>query len=116
MQEAVETLLWINKSWYVEFIIYFFVTNELSHVYFLSWLSWEEPVVYGLDSHILVHILKYWTQSLFFFLLEKLEKYIFVILLFYIDLFIILELITILSVNYGNHIYIIDLMTPSGGI
>ena len=31
---AVETPLWINKSWYVEFIIYFSVTNELRHVYF----------------------------------------------------------------------------------
>ena len=29
----------LNKSWYVEFIIYFFFTNELSHVYFSSFIS-----------------------------------------------------------------------------
>ena len=34
LQEAVETSLWLNKSRYVEFIIYF--TDELSHVYFSS--------------------------------------------------------------------------------
>ena len=39
LQEAVETSLWINKSWYVGFIICFFVTNELSHVNFFSILK-----------------------------------------------------------------------------
>ena len=52
--------------------------------------------------------------KLFFFLLfEKLEKDVFVILLFFIDLFTIFELITILVVNYSNHIL---LMTHSGAI
>ena len=49
----------------------------------------------------------------FFLLFEKLEKDVFVILLFFIDLFTIFELITILVVNYSNHIL---LMTHSGAI
>ena len=52
------------------------------------------------DAAMLGAMLKYWTYSCFF-----------VILLFFIDLFSIFELITILSVNYGNHIL---LMTHSG--
>ena len=43
----------------------------------------------------------------------KLEEDIFDIILFFIDLFTIFELITILSVNYGNHIL---LMTHGGDI
>ena len=54
------------------------------------------------DAAILGAMLKHWTYSCFF-----------VILLFFIDLFSIFELITILSVNYGNHIL---LMTHSGSI
>ena len=52
-------------------------------------------------------------KVVFFLLFEKLEKDVFVILLFFIDLFTILELITILVVNYSNHIL---LMTHSGAI
>ena len=48
-----------------------------------------------------------------FLLLEKLQEDNFVILLFFIGLFTISELNTILSFNYGNHIL---LMTHSGGI
>ena len=55
-------------------------------------------------------------KVVFFLLFEKLEKDVFVILLFFIDLFTIFELITILItivVNYSNHIL---LMTHSGAI
>ena len=52
-------------------------------------------------------------MQLLFFVIEKLEEDIFVILLFFIDLFTICELITTLSFNYSNHIL---LMTLSGGI
>ena len=52
-------------------------------------------------------------KVVFFLLFEKLEKDVFVILLFFIDLFTIFELITILVVNYSNHIL---LMTHSGAI
>ena len=52
-------------------------------------------------------------MKLFFVLFEILEKDIFVILIVFIDLSTIFELITILSVNYGNHIL---LMTLSGGV
>ena len=68
--------------------------------------------VYGLGSHIGSHI-KIINMKLFFVLFEILEKDIFVILIVYIDLSTIFELITILSVNYGNHIL---LMTLSGGV
>ena len=37
-----------------------------------------------------------------FLLLEKFEEVFFVILLFFIDLFTIFELITILGINYAN--------------
>ena len=50
---------------------------------------------------------------LLFLLFEKLEEDIFAILIFFIDLVTIFQLVTILSVNYGNHIL---LMTHSGGI
>ena len=55
--------------------------------------------VYGLDSHIESHI-----ETSFFLLFENLEEDIFVILLFFIDLIAIFELITILSVSYGNQV------------
>ena len=48
-----------------------------------------------------------------FLLLEKLQEDNFVILLFFIGLFTISELNTILSFNYGNHIL---LMTHGGSI
>ena len=41
--------------------------------------------------------------TFFFLLFEKFEEDI-LILLFLIDLFVIFELITILSINYGNYI------------
>ena len=50
--------------------------------------------VYGLDSHIESHI-----ETSFFLLFENLKEDIFVILLFFTDLFAIFELITILSVD-----------------
>ena len=68
--------------------------------------------VYRLGSHIGSHI-KIMNMKLFFVLFEILEKDIFVILIVFIDLSTIFELITILSVNYGNHIL---LMTLSGGV
>ena len=59
----------------------------------------KETFVYGLDSHIGRYIEILGTKLLFF-VIEKLEKDIFVILFFFfIDLFTIFELITILSVN-----------------
>ena len=64
--------------------------------------------VYGLDSHIESHI-----EISFFLLFENIEEDIFVILLYFIDLFAIFELITILSVSYGNQVL---LMTHSRGI
>ena len=48
--------LWINKSWYVEFITYFLVTNELSHVYF-SWLRYTWRALLKLT------ITKTWTRK-----------------------------------------------------
>ena len=68
--------------------------------------------LYGFGSHISIHV-KILNIKQFFLLFEKLEEDIFVILLFFTDLFTIFELITILIVIYGNHI---SLMTPSGGI
>ena len=67
----------------------------------ISWLSWKEPVVCGLGSHIGSHN-EILNIELFFLLFEKLEEDIFVILPFFIDLLTIFELITILSVNYGD--------------
>ena len=64
----------------------------------ISLLSWEEPGVYGLDSHVEILNIK------LFLVTEKLGEDIILILLFFIDLFTIFELITILSINYGNHI------------
>ena len=64
----------------------------------ISLLSWEEPGVYGLDSHIEILNIKS------FLVIEKLGEDIILTLLFFIDLFTIFELITILSINYGNHI------------
>ena len=61
-------------------------------------LSWEEPGVYGLGSHIEILNIKWFVVA------EKLGEDIILILLFFIDLFTIFELITILSVNYANHI------------
>ena len=61
-------------------------------------LSWEEPGVYGLCSHIEILNIKWFVVA------EKLGEDIILILLFFIDLFTIFELITILSVNYANHI------------
>ena len=50
----------------------------------ISWLSWEEPVVHGLSSHIAKHI-EILHIKLGFFVIEKLEEDIFVTLLFFID-------------------------------
>ena len=60
-------------------------------------LSWEEPGVYGLGSHIEILNIKW------FVVVEKLWEDI-LNLLFFIDLFTIFDLIAILSVNYANHI------------
>ena len=61
------------------------------------------------------HLEPYWNieHKVVFLLLEKLQEDNFVILLFFIGLFTISELNTVLSFNYGNHIL---LMTHSGGI
>ena len=47
-KEAVETSLWINKSWYVEFIIYFFVTI-LYHIKNVH--EWEDHLLFKECTH-----------------------------------------------------------------
>ena len=69
------------------------------------------PPVYGHGCHIGRYIEI--EHKVVFFIIEKLEEDIFVILLFFMDLFTIFELITlitILSVNYGNHIILMTLV------
>ena len=58
--------------------------------------------VYGLGSHIGSHVEILNIELGFFVTSETWVRY-FCILLFFIDLFTIFGLITILSVNYGNH-------------
>ena len=64
--------------------------------------------VYGLDSHIESHI-----EISFFCYLRILRKIFVLFYHFFVDLFAIFELITILSVSYGNQVL---LMTHSRDI